>query len=191
MRTWRVDPCWLGIAAALLGGCAALAKRPSAEQQAAAAAAAAPVGLSEGSAAPDASALGPKGKTVRVSDFRGKVLVLYFYPVDFAAGATAQAEEFRTDHGRYRSLGAVVVGVSTDDVTTHAEFTRKYKIPYPLLSDKDGQLAAAFEVPLRGNTTPHATFVIDRGGTVRKVFRKVRPWGHSAEVLAAVKEVAR
>jgi peroxiredoxin len=117
---------------------------------------------------------------VRTPEPPVRLSVMFFEP-----GSPAQVA------AELRSLGAVVVGVSTDDVTTHAEFTRKYKIPYTLLSDKDGQLAAAFDVPLRGSTTPHATFVIDRGGTIRKVFRKVRPWGHSAEVLAAVKDVAR
>lgn len=195
MRSWRVElvafaPVALALTGALLAGCAAFPARPRNQATAAPEPVAATPTVGEGAPAPDGSAVTAAGKTMRISDFRGKVLVLYFYPVAFAAGATAQAEEFRSDHGRYRKLGAVVVGVSTDDPSTHAEFSKKYKVPYPLLSDRGGQLATAFDVPLQAGTAPHTTFLIDRDGVIRKVWRKVRPWGHSAEVLAAVKATA-
>lgn len=190
MRSWRVDRLSFALTGALLSSsCAGLPGRPRTQAPVAEATPTAPA-VGEGSPAPEGWAVAPNGKTVNISDFRGKVLVLYFYPVAFAAGATAQAEEFRSDHGRYRKLGAVVVGVSTDDPSTHAEFGKKYKVPYQLLSDRGGQLASAFDIQLEAGTAPHTTFVIDRGGVIRKVFRKVRPWGHSAEVLSAVKAAA-
>lgn len=145
--------------------------------------------LGEGTAAPAASALGPKDKPVSIADFRGKILVLYFYPTDFATGATAEAEEFRDDYAKYKKLGAAIVGVSTDDQHSHADFIKRYRIPFPLLSDPNTELASAFRVPIEAGTARHVTFVIDRDGVIRKVWRKVRAWGHSAEVLAAVKSL--
>jgi peroxiredoxin Q/BCP len=147
--------------------------------------------LAEGSPVPAASALGPDGKPVAVGDVRGKFLVVYFFPLDYASGATAEAEEFRADFARYRKLGGTVVGVSTDDPETHKEFTAKYKVPFPLLSDRGGEVARAFGVPVRGGTIRHATFLVDHHGVVRKVWPRVRPWGHSAEVLAAAKALDR
>jgi peroxiredoxin Q/BCP len=143
--------------------------------------------LDEGAAAPDGTAVGPGEKPVRVSDYRGKPLVLYFYPVDFGSSATAEAEEFKADYPRYRKLGVAVVGVSTDHASSHADFTARYKLPFPLLSDPEGALARAFGVPLEAGTTRHFTFFIDRKGVVRKVWRNVRAWGHSADVLAHLK----
>jgi peroxiredoxin Q/BCP len=145
--------------------------------------------LAEGSPVPAVSALGPDGKPVPVAGGKSKLLVVYFFPLDYAAGATAQAEEFRADYAKYKKLGATIVGVSTDEPRTHKEFAAKYKLPYPLLSDPTGEVARAFGVPIKGGTTRHATFVVDRSGVVRKVWPKVRPWGHSAEVLSAIKEL--
>jgi peroxiredoxin Q/BCP len=143
--------------------------------------------LREGTAAPDVAAPGVDGKPVRLSSFHGKVLVLYFYPVDFASGAMALAEELRDDYPKYRKLGATVIGVSTDAPGTHRDFAARYRVPFPLLSDGGGQMAQAFGVPLEAGAARHATFVIDRNGVIRKAWRKVRPWGHSAEVLAFLK----
>jgi peroxiredoxin Q/BCP len=140
--------------------------------------------LDEGTAAPDTAATNTADKLVHLSDFRGKPLLLYFYPVDFGSSGTAEAEEFKADHARYRALGVTVVGVSTDEVNTHRDFTSRFKLPFPLLSDTGGALARAFRIPLEGGTTRHYTFLIDRRGVIRKVWRNVRAWGHSAEVLA-------
>jgi thioredoxin-dependent peroxiredoxin len=146
--------------------------------------------LSEGTAAPDVSALGMRSKPVHLSEFRGKLLVLFFYPMDFAAGATAEVKEFRDDQAKYNRLGVATVGVSMDDVDTHREFAQKNKLPFPLLSDVGGELARAFRVPVEGGTPRHATFLVDRGGVIRHVWKKVRPWGHSAEVLSVVQAIA-
>jgi peroxiredoxin Q/BCP len=143
--------------------------------------------LEAGAPAPDVAAVGPDEKAVKLSDYRGKPLVIYFYPVDFGASATAEAEEFKADHAHYRKLGITVVGVSTDHVSSHKDFTARYKLPFPLLSDPDGALARAFGVPLEAGTTRHYTFFIDRHGVIRKAWKNVRAWGHSADVLAYVK----
>jgi len=147
--------------------------------------------LDEGTPAPDVSAIGPNEKAVRLSDYRGKPLVLFFYPVDFGASATAEAEEFKADLAHYRKLGVTVVGVSTDHVSSHKDFTARFKIPFPLLSDPDGALARAFGVPLEAGTTRHYTFFIDRHGVIQKSWKNVRAWGHSADVLGFVKTSAR
>jgi peroxiredoxin Q/BCP len=145
--------------------------------------------LEEGSAVPEVAALGAGDKQVRLSDFRGKSLVVYFYPVDFGSSATAEAQEFKSDHGKYRKLGVTVVGVSTDHTSSHRDFSDRYKLPFPLLSDTDGALAKAFGVPLEAGTTRHYTFFIDRRGVIRKSWSNVRAWGHSAEVLEYARKV--
>ena len=117
--------------------------------------------------------------------------MVYFYPLDYAAGASAEAEEFGADYPKYRKLGASIVGISTDEPGTHKEFAARHKLPYPLLSDRGGEVARAFGIPLTGGATRHATFVVDRRGVVRKVWPRVRPWGHSAEVLSALRALDR
>jgi peroxiredoxin Q/BCP len=147
--------------------------------------------LDEGATVPDVTAVGLDGKPVPLARYRGKLAVLYFYPMDFAAGASALADEFKEDHARFRQLGAAVVGISTDEPQTHKQFSERYKLPFPLLSDPGGAVARAFGVPLQAGTATHATFLVDRRGVVLKVWRKVRPWGHAREVLAAVKGLGK
>jgi thioredoxin-dependent peroxiredoxin len=147
--------------------------------------------LAEGAAAPDVEGIGTNEKRQPLGRYRGTHLVLYFYPMDFAAGATAQATEFRSDHAKYRRLGAEVVGVSTDAPQSHRDFRDKHRLPFPLLSDPDGRMARAFGLPMQAGTTGHATFLIDRRGVIRKVWPKVHPWGHSRQVLAALKALPR
>ncbi len=147
--------------------------------------------LGEGTTAPDVGALDAKGKSVPLSRYRGKLLVLYFYPMDFAAGSTAQASEFRDDIAKYRGLGATVVGVSMDEPETHRQFAERYHLPFPLLSDPQGEMARAFGVPIKASTTRHVTFIVDKTGVIRTVWRKVHPWGHSAQVLTALKQKSR
>jgi peroxiredoxin Q/BCP len=147
--------------------------------------------LREGSVLPQVSAVGTDGKPVPLGGFRSKFLVVYFFPLDYAAGATAEAEEFVADYPKYKKLGASIVGISTDEPGTHKEFAARHKLPYPLLSDHDGEVARAFGIPLTGGATRHATFVVDRRGVVRKVWPRVRPWGHSAEVLSALRTMEK
>jgi peroxiredoxin Q/BCP len=147
--------------------------------------------LGEGVSLPELSAASAEGKPVSLRSFRGKTLVLYFYPMDFAAGATALADGFRDDYPRYRKLGVAVVGISTDEPDVHRRFAERYKLPYPLLSDPGGAIARAFGIPLQAGTARHVTFVVDRQGVIRKVWRTVHPWGHSAEVLAALRTMGK
>jgi peroxiredoxin len=131
--------------------------------------------------------VGPGEKSVSLADFHGKAVVLYFYPVDFGSSATAEAEEFKAEHAKFKKLGITVLGVSTDHISSHADFASHYKLPFTLLSDPGGALATALGVPLEAGTTRHYTFFIDRHGVIRKVWRNVRAWGHAAAVLEAVK----
>jgi thioredoxin-dependent peroxiredoxin len=147
--------------------------------------------LREGTAMPDVAGTAASGKTVRLQQLRGKVVVLCFYPMDFAVGATALVQELESDQAKYKRLGAVVVAISADDPQSHRAFAEKHKLSFLLLADTRGEMARAFGVPLEGGVPRHGTFVVDRGGTIRKVWRKVRPWGHSAEVLAAVKDLGK
>lgn len=146
--------------------------------------------LREGTAMPDVGGTAASGKAVRLALLRGKLLVLTFYPMDFAVGATALVQELESDQAKYKRLGAVVLGISADDPKTHRAFAEKNKLSFLLVSDGGGEMARAFGVPIEAGVPRHATFVVDRAGTIRKVWRKVRPWGHSAEVLGALKEVA-
>jgi thioredoxin-dependent peroxiredoxin len=172
----------------VLVGCAGLRRHPAPASAPAPAVDEGAQILGEGTPAPEVSALDDKGNPVPLSRYRGKLLVLYFYPMDFAAGATAQANEFREDFSKYRGLGATVVGVSMDDPETHRQFAERYKLPFPLLSDPQGEVARAFGVPITASTTRHVTFIVDKSGVIRTVWRKVHPWGHSAQVLSALKQ---
>jgi peroxiredoxin Q/BCP len=145
--------------------------------------------LAEGAVAPDGEALGPDERPVRLSRFRGKPLVLYFYPVDFGSSGTAEAEELKKVYPGLHKLGVALVGVSTDEPSSHRDFIAHFQLPFLLLSDRGGAVARAFGVPLQAGTTRHFTFFIDRHGVIRKVWRNVRAWGHAAEVLAFARTV--
>jgi peroxiredoxin Q/BCP len=143
--------------------------------------------------APDFSAKATDGRTVSLADFKGKVVVLYFYPKDDTPGCTVQAKSFRDAAGELARLGAVVLGVSLDDLDSHRRFTDKYDINFPLLEDSDGKvhdLYDAWKHNVFGRTAvgvDRSTFVIDRDGVLRKVWRGVKPNGHVDEVLAFVR----
>jgi peroxiredoxin Q/BCP len=129
------------------------------------------------------------------ADHRGRWLVLYFYPKDFTPGCTTEVCTFRDDVLKLRKAGADVVGVSLDDVKSHADFARKYHVPFPLLSDADRKVAEAYGVLTRRMGVHYATrttFLIDPKGNVAKVYRDVDPQKNSAQVLAdlAALEVA-
>jgi peroxiredoxin Q/BCP len=182
-----MDRAVLGIAALALVACAGLGARRDGPPPLPPP----PPPLEEGARAPDVAAMGMKEKPMRLGDFRARVLVVYFYPVDFSSSGTAQAREFKADYDRYRKLGVEIVGVSTDHVSVHKDFAERYKIPFPLLSDEHGALARALGVEVTGGTTRHVTFVLDRDRVIRKVWRNVHAWGHSAEVLGFVRAMRR
>ena len=149
--------------------------------------------LKEGAKAPTFSLPSDDGGTVALKDFKGKKVVLYFYPKDDTSGCTAEACEFRDSWAAVKRKGAVVLGVSPDGVKSHGKFKQKYDLPFPLLADEDHAVAEAYgawgEKSMYGRKyfgILRTTFVIDEAGRVAKVFEKVKPKGHAAEVLAAL-----
>jgi peroxiredoxin Q/BCP len=149
--------------------------------------------LKEGAKAPAFSLPSDDGGTVALKDLKGKKVVLYFYPKDDTSGCTTEACEFRDSWAAVKRKGAVVLGVSPDGVKSHGKFKEKYDLPFPLLADEDHAVAEAYgvwgEKSMYGRRyfgILRTTFVIDEAGRVAKVFEKVKPKGHAAEVLAAL-----
>lgn len=126
-------------------------------------------------------------------DFRGKPVVLYFYPKDDTPGCTIEACEFRDAHPHFVSRAAVVLGVSPDTAASHQKFKRKFDLPFTLLVDADHAIAERYGVWKEKSMftkkymgVERTTFVIDRDGRIAKIFRRVKPQGHAAEVEEAV-----
>jgi len=149
--------------------------------------------LEAGAKAPRFKLPSDEGRTVSLDDLKGKKIVLYFYPKDDTSGCTAQACEFRDNWKSVQAAGAVVLGVSPDGVTSHGKFKAKYQLPFPLLADEDHAVAEAYgawgEKSMYGRKYHgilRTTFVIGADGRIVKVFQKVKPKGHAAEVLAAL-----
>lgn len=143
-----------------------------------------------GGFAPDFDLLDQNGKQQRLADYRGKWLVLYFYPKDDTPGCTKQACNFRDDYFRIHGLGAVVMGVSLDNVSSHKEFAEKYHLPFSLLSDSKKVVAEAYNV-LRGfgpfSFTSRQTFLIDPEGKIAKHYETVKPAEHATEIINDLK----
>ncbi len=146
----------------------------------------------EGAPAPD-FALETADGPVRLADFKGKTLVLYFYPKDDTTGCTKEAQEFSTLAPDFAKAGVALVGVSKDSLKAHQKFTAKYDLKLPLGSDPEGKVVEAYgswvEKSLYGRKymgIDRSTFLI-QDGVVRKIWRKVKVAGHAAEVLAAAK----
>jgi len=144
----------------------------------------------EGSAAPDFELPDQNGQVHRLGDYAGRWLVLYFYPRDDTPGCTKEASRFRDDIGVLDDLNAAVVGVSVDDTQSHAEFARKYTLPFPLLSDPDGKTAAAYGSLLNLGVIRFArrhTFIIAPDGRIAARFDKVDPARHAQQVAHTLK----
>jgi peroxiredoxin Q/BCP len=149
--------------------------------------------IEEGKPAPDFELLSDSGDTVRLSDFRGKPVVLYFYPKDDTPGCTTEACEFRDAYDTYRKRGIEILGVSPDDVSSHEQFKSKYELPFTLLADPDHATAEAYGVwgerNFAGKTymgINRSTFVIDEKGNVARAMLGIKPAGHAAAVLDEV-----
>ena len=149
--------------------------------------------IQQGSDAPDFELTADDGSTVRLSDLRGRPVVLYFYPRDDTPGCTAQACGIRDAWGDFEQRGAVVLGVSPDSETSHVEFKEKYGLPFTLLADPSHQVSEDYGVWVEktnyGKTywgIERSTFVIDAEGRVAKVMRRVKPDTHAAQVLDAL-----
>ena len=152
--------------------------------------------LREGMKAPYFTAASSSGGEVSLSELKGKVVVLYFYPKDDTPGCTKEACSFRDSESELKKLGVVVLGVSKDSIESHGRFTKKYGLNFPLLSDPDGKIIGEYgafkEKSLFGKTAlgvERSTFLIDGEGVIRKIWRGVKVDGHSEEVLAAAKDV--
>lgn len=133
-------------------------------------------------------------KSVSLADFHGKWVVLYFYPKNFTGGCTLQARNFQRDIAEYEKRDAVIVGVSVDSAESHKEFCDKEGLGFTLLSDRDAAISKAYNSLLeyQGKTlSARNTFIIDPKGKIARVFPGVKPAGHSAEVLAALDELAK
>jgi peroxiredoxin Q/BCP len=125
---------------------------------------------------------------VSLSDYRGKWVVLYFYPKDFTSGCTLEARRFQQDLPKYMEKNVQILGVSADDVESHAEFCDSEGLKFPLLADTDGEVSKAYGSWM-GFVSLRHTFIIDPKGTLREVFLGVRPAIHSTEVLARLDEL--
>jgi peroxiredoxin Q/BCP len=148
-----------------------------------------------GQAAPDFTLQASNGKTISLSDYRGKNVVLYFYPKDMTPGCTTEACDFRDHHPEFSKLNTVVLGISPDDVKSHDKFTAKHELPFPLLADTDHKVAEAYGVwvmkKMYGREymgIERTTFVIDPEWKIAKVWPKVKVAGHVQEVLRFIKE---
>ena len=149
--------------------------------------------VEEGKPAPDFELVSDDGARVRLSQLRGKPVVLYFYPRDDTPGCTTQACGIRDSYDDFGERGAVVLGVSPDSESSHVKFKQKYGLPFTLLADPDHEVAEQYGVWVEkknyGKTymgIERSTFVIDEEGNVKKVMRRVKPDTHAADVLAAL-----
>lgn len=152
--------------------------------------------LKEGDKAPAFSLLSEMGEKVSLSDFKGKKVVLYFYPKDDTPGCTTEACDFRDNMARLSQADAMVLGVSKDNLSSHEKFKKKYDLPFPLLSDEGLEVIQKYD-SWQGKSMygkkymgiERNTFLIDEKGIIRKIWRKVKVKGHAEQVLNAVDEI--
>ena len=146
--------------------------------------------FSPGDAAPNFTALNQRGESVSLSDFKGKKVVLYFYPKDDTPGCTAQACNLRDNYSELQQAGYEVIGISSDAVKSHDKFANKYELPFTLLADEDKAIHEAYgvwkEKSMYGRTymgTARTTFVIDEEGIITDIIEKVKTKDHTAQIL--------
>lgn len=151
--------------------------------------------LAEGKPAPDFSLPDENGKIHKLSDYRGKTVVLYFYPADDTPGCTAEACDLRDDYHKYQQMGAVILGVSPDDEASHVAFKKKYKLPFALLADKGHKICDLYGVWAKKSMfgkkyygVVRSTFIINAEGKIATVFDKVKAKENNEKVLNALHE---
>ena len=152
--------------------------------------------ISAGQPAPTFTLLDEKETQHSLSDYRGKPVVLYFYPKDDTPGCTKEACGFRDDYSAYEKAGVEILGVSPDSPKSHAKFKAKYDLPFHLLADTEKEVLQAYDAwglkksyGREYEGVFRTTFLIDSDGNIAKVFKNVRPAGHSEEILAALQEL--
>ena len=147
-----------------------------------------------GQTAPDFSLTSGDGATVSLKDFKGKWVVLYFYPKDFTSGCTLEAKNFQRDLSQYESQGVTILGVSVDSAQSHKDFCAKEGLNFKLLADPDGKTVAAYGSGMEYKGTKMAarnTFLIDPQGKIAKVYTSVKPAEHSEQVLKDLGELKK
>lgn len=147
-----------------------------------------------GKTAPDFSLTSNENVQVSLKDFKGKWIVLYFYPKDFTQGCTIEAHNFQRDIASYEKANAVILGVSFDTAESHKDFCTKEGLSFRLLSDTDGKVSATYGsvMEMKGNKlSARNTFIVDPQGKIAKVFTGVKPPSHSEEVLAALADLQK
>jgi peroxiredoxin Q/BCP len=171
----------LAVALALLAGLALTQSAPASAEP------------SAGSVAPAFTLPDQNGKPVSLADYRGKWVVLYFYPKDGTPGCTTEACEFRDNIFAFREAGAVILGVSVDDVESHKDFATEHRLPFTLLADSKKQVARQYGVLHRMlgvmELARRETFIVDPQGKIAKHYREVEPGSHSRQVLADIKSL--
>lgn len=145
-----------------------------------------------GTAAPDFSLVSNEGKPTSLKDFRGKWVVLYFYPKNFTGGCTLEAKNFQNDLPKYEKANSVIVGVSVDSAESHKEFCTKEGLSFKLLSDPEAMVSTQYGSVMEyegAKLSARNTFLIDPEGKIARTFLGVKPAGHSAEVLSALAQL--
>lgn len=140
--------------------------------------------LQEGDKAPSFVGTTQDGSTLRLEDFKGKKLVLYFYPKDNTPGCTKQACNLRDHHTALLKEGYAVVGVSNDSVTSHQRFSQKYQLPFPLIADSDQKISDMYGTSRTLWFPRRTTFVIDEQGYIQKIIRSVKTSDHASQILS-------
>ncbi len=154
-----------------------------------------PIELNEGALAPDFAMRDMQGNISRLSDLKDKKdIVVYFYPEDFTPGCTTQAVEFSRDYEKFKEAGIEIVGISPDEEESHEKFRQKMGIPYPLVADTEKDVSKSYGVyglkKFMGREymgVNRSTFLVDKTGKIVKIFKRVRPAGHSQEVFQALR----
>jgi peroxiredoxin Q/BCP len=149
---------------------------------------------SVGAEAPTFHLTSNEGSDVQLKSFRGKWVVLYFYPKDFTSGCTLEAHNFQRDLAKYEAIGAVIVGVSVDTADSHKSFCTKEGLSFKLLADTDAAVSTEYGSVMEYNgskLSARNTFIVDPKGKIAKVFVGVKPGGHSDEVLAALADLQK
>lgn len=145
--------------------------------------------LAPGEEAPDFTAAAQGGQRIRLREFRGQWVILYFYPKDRTYGCTREACSFRDEHAAFRAEGAAVIGVSRDSVESHDEFAAQHNLPFPLIADRGSTILDAYSARAWYGWSKRVTYLIDPSGRIAKRYAHVNPAGHAAQILQDIRRL--